>query len=99
MVGCANFTPMTIPRMKAPIIRMRIVSVIRSPTFSVSNVRLLLVVMSRDHALELYLPTLYPAHHPHPGEDLRHREGQGELVGDVVIATSTQLVFETPPVQ
>ncbi len=42
--------------------------------------------IGRDHVLQLYLPTLDLAQQPHPGEDLRQGEGQGEVVGDVVIA-------------
>ncbi len=49
--------------------------------------------------LRLSLPTLDPAHQPHPGEHLRQGEGQGEVVGDIVIATCTKLVFEMPPLQ
>jgi hypothetical protein len=44
-------------------------------------------------SLRLYLPTLDPAHQPHPGEHLRQGEGQGEVVGDIVIATCTKLMF------
>src|SRR5258708_28310123 len=50
-------------------------------------------------SLRLSLPTLDPAQQPHPGEHLRHGEGQGEVVGDIVIATCPKLVFETPALQ
>ncbi len=54
---------------------------------------------SATNRLRLYLPTLDPAQQPRPGEDLRQGERQGEVVGDIVIATGTTLLFETPPLQ
>ena len=50
-------------------------------------------------SLRLYLPTLDLAHQPHPGQDLRHGAGQGEVVRDIVIAACATLLFQTPPFQ
>src|SRR5215469_1153248 len=63
-----------------------------------TNVSWLLQWLMTTH-LRLYLPTLDPAHQPHPGEHLRHGEGQGEVVGDIVIASCTQLLFQAFPLQ
>ena len=48
-------------------------------------------------SLRLYLPPLDPAHQPHPGEHLRQGEGQGEVVGDIVIAPCTKLKLQPSP--
>src|SRR5215469_4290587 len=50
-------------------------------------------------SLRLSLPTLDPAHQPHPGEHLRQGAGQGEVVGDIVIAPCIKLQLQPSPLQ
>src|SRR5215467_14067437 len=56
-------------------------------------------VVADRYDLYLPFPTLYPGKQPHPREDLRHRSRQDKAVGDIMIATRTQLELEPSPFQ
>src|SRR5215472_14137149 len=47
----------------------------------------------------LSLPTRDSGQQPHPGKDLWHRGGQGEAVGQIMIAPWTQLELQPPSLQ
>jgi hypothetical protein len=49
--------------------------------------------------LWLYFPTLYAGEQSHPGTDLRPRAGEGEDVGEIVIAPCSPFCFFPTPLQ